>query len=186
MNPIRLLLLDFDGTLADTRRANALGYIDALAEEGYALDEQTYLKNYFGMRCDEFLTRLGFSSAEERQRIRRRKIELYPLHFDSVRVNEPLLKFVKEFRSRGGKAFIVSTGHIDNITNVMRHLGIGGEFDLIISGDDVTMSKPHPECFLKAMERAGATPAETLIFEDSEIGLEAARRSGAGVIRIEL
>ena len=47
---IKLLLLDFDGTLADTRRANTLAYIDALAEEGYTLDEETYVRKYFGLR----------------------------------------------------------------------------------------------------------------------------------------
>lgn len=183
---VKLLLLDFDGTLADTRRANALGYIDALAEEGFRLDEATYLKNYFGMRCDEFLSQLGFRSAEDRQRIRQRKIELYPAHFDTVRLNEPLMNFVRTFRRSGGQAYVVSTGHIDNITNAMNHLGIRHEFDRIISGDDVDQPKPHPECFLKAMEMAGASPDQTLIFEDSNVGIEAAKASNAGVIRITM
>ena len=181
---VKLLLLDFDGTVADTRQANALAYIDALAEAGYNLDEETYNRRYFGMRCHEFLSRVGFGSAAERNRIRQRKIDLYPSHFDTVRLNRPLMEFVRNFRAHGGLAFIVSTGHIDNITNVMRHLGIGDQFDRIISGDDVAQPKPDPECFLQAMRMAGTTPSETMIFEDSEIGLEAARRSGAAVIRI--
>ena len=56
---IRLLLLDFDGTLADTRRANTLSYVAALGEAGYTLTEEEYAANYFGMRCNEFLTRFG-------------------------------------------------------------------------------------------------------------------------------
>lgn len=183
---IRLLLLDFDGTLADTRRANTLAYIDALAEAGYRLDEHTYESRYFGMRCPEFLASIGFTSPEECSRIRRRKIELYPTHFDTVRLNEPLMNFVRDFRSRGGLAYIVSTGHIDNITNVMRHLGICGEFDRLICGDEVIRPKPDPECFLTAMRIAGVTPAESLIFEDSAVGLEAARRSGAPYIKVKL
>ena len=55
---IRLLLLDFDGTLADTRRANTLAYVAALGEAGYTLTEEEYAAHYFGMRCNEFLTRL--------------------------------------------------------------------------------------------------------------------------------
>ena len=43
-----------------------------------------------------------------------------------------------------------------------------------------------PDCFLEAMRREGCTPQETLIFEDSEIGLEAARRSGAAYFRVTL
>ena len=183
---LKLLLLDFDGTLADTRQANARAYVEALSEEGFTLDEQVYVENYFGMRCHEFLSRLGFSSETDRQRIRQRKIELYLSHFDSVRINAPLLAFVRNFRRLGGSAFIVSTGHIDNITNVMRHLNIEREFDRIISGDDVEHPKPHPECFIRAMQMAGVSPQETMIFEDSDIGLQAARSSGAAVIRINL
>ena len=47
-------------------------------------------------------------------------------------------------------------------------------------------SKPAPDCFLEAMRREGCTPQETLIFEDSEIGLEAARRSGASYFVVKL
>ena len=183
---IKLLLLDFDGTLADTRRANTLAYIDALAEEGYRLDEATYEAKYFGMRCPEFLSDIGFTSPEDRERIRRRKIEIYPTHFDTVRLNLPLMEFVRDFRSRGSLAYVVSTGHIDNITNVMDYLGIRREFDRILSGDDVSRAKPDPECFLRAMEIAGVTPAESLIFEDSAVGLEAAERSGAPYFKVTL
>ena len=58
---IRLLLLDFDGTLADTRRANTLSYVAALGEAGYTLTEEEYAANYFGMRCNEFLTPVSYT-----------------------------------------------------------------------------------------------------------------------------
>ena len=77
-------------------------------------------------------------------------------------------------------------GHIDNITNVMRYLGIENQLDGILSSDDVVRSKPHPDCFLKAMEIAGVTPEQTLIFEDSQIGLDAAHASGAPYFKVEL
>lgn len=177
---IRLLLLDFDGTLADTRLANTLAYIDALAEEGYTLTKEVYLQKYFGMRCTEFLRDIGYTRDEDIERIRRRKIEIYPTHFDTVKLNESLWQFVQDFRAKGGKAWVVSTGHRDNVTNAMRYLGIEDGFDGILTSEAVEHSKPSPDCFLKAMEIEGVAPAETLIFEDSEVGVEAARRSGAG------
>ena len=93
--------------------------------------------------------------------------------------------------------WIVSTGSRANIGNVMRHLGIGGpaagsdeaplgRVDGVLSGADVARSKPHPDCFLEAMRREGCSPRETLIFEDSAIGIEAARRSGAGYVVVRL
>ena len=183
---IKLLLLDFDGTLADTRRANTLAYVDALAEEGYQLSEELYLQKYFGLRCPEFLRDIGYTREEDIERIRRRKIEIYPTHFNTVRLNEPLWNFVQDFRAKGGKAWVVSTGHRDNVTNAMRYLGIEEGFDGILTSEAVEHSKPAPDCFLKAMEIEGVTPAETLIFEDSLVGLEAAKASGAAYIKVEL
>ena len=186
MAEIKLILLDFDGTLVDTRNANAEAYIEAFSEIGIALTKEEYLERFFGVRCMEFMRMVGLTDDEAIAKLRRRKIELYPKYFDSVRLNTPLWQWCQMMRTMGAKVWIVSTGHIDNITNVMRHLNITEGVDGIISGDDVTLPKPNPECFLQAMERAGATPRETIIFEDSTMGLEAAERSGAAYVKIEL
>lgn len=183
---IKLLLLDFDGTLANTGRANATSYIEALAEEGITISMEEYRRQYFGWRCPEFLTDIGITDPERQHRIRMRKVEIYPTHFDMVTLNEPLWNFVCDFRRQGGKAWIVSTGHPSNIRNVMQYLGIEDGFDGILSADAVEHSKPAPDCFLKAMALEGVTPAETLIFEDSEIGLAAAEASGAAYFKVEL
>lgn len=183
---IKLILLDFDGTLVDTRRANAAAYIAALREAGYTLTEEEYAARYFGMRCNEFLTRLGIDDPAERERLRLRKIAIYPTCFDTVRLNEPLWQFCQQFRAQGGRVWIVSTGSCANIDNVMHHLGIAGGVDGILSGLDIERPKPAPDCFLEAMRREGCSPHETLIFEDSQIGIEAARRSGASYFVVRL
>ena len=48
---IKLIILDFDGTLASTEEANMQGYVLALREEGIELDIEEYKRRYFGMRC---------------------------------------------------------------------------------------------------------------------------------------
>lgn len=161
-------------------------YVAALAEEGITLDREEYRRRYFGMRCPEFLRELGIVNEEDIDRIRRRKIALYPTFFDSVRLNEPLWNFVQDFRSQGGRAWVVSTGQKDNIGNAMRHLGIEGMVDGVITSLDVAEAKPSPEAFLKAMAAEGVSPAETLIFEDSAVGLEAAKASGAAYFKVEI
>ena len=210
MSRIRLILLDFDGTLVDTRRANARAYVETLREVGYAMTEEEYAARHFGVRCPEFLRSIGIDDPAEIDRLRRRKIELYPRYFDLVALNRPLWEFCQQFRAQGGRVWIVSTGQRANIDNVMRHLGIGGptaeggvsetgfhsggtnpaaplgRVDGILSGADVERPKPAPDCFLEAMRREGCTPRETLIFEDSAIGIEAARRSGAAYFVVKL
>jgi beta-phosphoglucomutase-like phosphatase (HAD superfamily) len=183
---IKLLLLDFDGTLASTEEANMLAYLHALREEGIELDTEEYKRRYFGMRCPEFLREIGITNEADIDRIRCRKIALYPTFFDTVRLNEPLWNFAQDFRARGGKVWIVSTGQLENLTNVIRYLGIEGNIDGLLSSADVTEPKPSPEAFLKAMEREGVTPAETLIFEDSPVGIAAAEACGAPYFKVVL
>ncbi|MBR5132666.1 MAG: HAD-IA family hydrolase [Alistipes sp.] len=186
MAEIKLIMLDFDGTLVDTRKANARAYIETLGERGIVLSEQEYLKRFFGVRCIEFMQMVGISDPEEIRRLRRRKVELYPKYFDSVVLNEALWGWCQMMRYMGAKVWIVSTGHIDNLRNVISYLNIADGIDGIISGDDVERPKPNPDCFLEAMRREGVTPAESIIFEDSEVGIEAARRSGAAYSVIKL
>lgn len=183
---IKLILLDFDGTLASTEDANMGAYLLALREEGIELDTEEYRRRYFGMRCPEFLRELGITNEEDIDRIRRRKIELYPTLFDSVHLNEPLWNFVQDFRAQGGKAWIVSTGQKENIENVLNYLDIKDKVDGILTSSDVREPKPSPEAFLKAMEIEGVTPAETLIFEDSPVGIAAAKASGAPYFKVKL
>ncbi len=186
MSNIRLILLDFDGTIVDTRRANCRAYVETLREAGHPMTEEEYAARYFGVRCPEFLRSIGIDDPEEIDRLRRRKIELYPRYFDLIALNRPLWEFCQQFRSQGGKVWIVSTGQRANIDNVMHHLRMENGVDGIISARDVLHSKPDPECFLRAMELEGTTPAETLIFEDSPVGIEAARRSGAPYFIVKL
>ncbi|MBR6655846.1 MAG: HAD family phosphatase [Alistipes sp.] len=183
---IKLILLDFDGTLASTEEANMEAYVAALAEEGITLDRNDYRRRYFGMRCPEFLREIGITNDIDIDRIRRRKIALYPTFFDSVQLNKPLWNFVQAFRAQGGRAWIVSTGQKDNIHNAMRHLGIEGKVDGVITSLDVVEPKPSPEAFLKVMALEGVSPAETLIFEDSAVGLEAAKASGAAYFKVKI
>lgn len=183
---IKLIILDFDGTLASTEQANTDAYVLALAEEGITLDTEEYKRHYFGMRCEEFMRELGFTAPADIDRIRRRKIELYPTCFDTVRLNEPLWNFALDFRSQGGKVWIVSTGQKANIENAMRYLGIEDKVDGLLTSHDVAEPKPSPEAFFKVMDIEGVTPAETLIFEDSMVGLAAAEASGAAYFKVVL
>ena len=186
MAQLKLILLDFDGTLANTRIANARAYIAALSERGIALNEEEYYAKHFGMRCMEFLASLGITDNEMAKSIRQRKVELYPNYFESITLNRPLWEWCQKMRKGGVKVWIVSTGHIDNICNVMRFLHIENSVDGILSGDDIEHPKPAPDCFLKAMHIVGVTPTESIIFEDSPMGIAAAKSSGAHYAIVKL
>ena len=88
-------------------------------------------------------------------------------------------------RAAGPRLACVTTGSRRNATEVLTHFGCVCWFDLILTSEDVTKSKPDPEGYCKAMAHFGVTPQETMIFEDSGPGLAAALASGAAVFKVE-
>lgn len=67
---------------------------------------------------------------------------------------------------------------------MMRQSNLLGHLDFYLSNQDVTKAKPDPEMYLTAIDRLGLTPAECLILEDNDHGIQAARASGAHVMVI--
>jgi beta-phosphoglucomutase len=77
---------------------------------------------------------------------------------------------------------IVSAAARGEIDPVVAASGIGDSIALIVSQDDVTNGKPDPECYLTAARLLGVEPAAMLVFEDTDVGVAAAKAAGARVI----
>lgn len=180
---IKAIICDFDGTIADTFAANYHAYQQAFEEQGLTLTEETY-RAAFGLRYDDFMRIMDIQDPQIAQAIRERKKERYPQFFHLLRPNKQLLDFVRSMHNSGVKTAIASTARKENLHNVMTYLGIELYFDLIQSGNDVRHGKPDPEIYIRVMEALQVRPEETLIFEDTEIGLQAAQASGAQCIQV--
>lgn len=175
---IKAIITDFDGTLVDTFEANLLAYQEAFAKEGIRLTQERY-RECFGCRFDGFMTAMGIVDDQVAGRIKQYKKESYTKYFHLLRINEPLVRLIESFKAMGGKTAIASTARKENLMNAVNYLGIAKHFDLIYAGVDVKKGKPSPEIYLKAMEALGVTAGQTLIFEDSEVGIQAAKAAGA-------
>ena len=180
---IRLLISDFDGTLVDTFEANYRAYAGAFETVGLVLERERY-RECFGLRFDRFMDALGISDSATRAAIRERKAEMYPCHFDCLRVNRPLVDFISAFHASGGMTAIASTARGKNLRNALDYLGISADFDLVLAGESVTKGKPDPEIYLGVLDKMGIGPDEALVFEDSEVGFKAAEAAGITYIRI--
>ncbi|TGE24007.1 HAD family phosphatase [Hymenobacter aquaticus] len=89
-----------------------------------------------------------------------------------------LAEFLERAHQHGIPMAIGSAAIPFNINFVLDTLGIRHYFRAIVSADDVTRSKPHPETFLKAADQLGVAPADCLVFEDVPKGAEAALNAG--------
>ena len=85
-----------------------------------------------------------------------------------------LIEFLEAAYQQGIPMAIGSAAIPFNIDFVLDNLNIRHYFKSIVSADDVVLSKPHPETFLKAAELLGASPLECMVFEDVPKGAEAA------------
>ena len=89
-----------------------------------------------------------------------------------------LPEFLERAHRRGIRMAIGSAAIPFNIDFVLDNLGIRHYFQAIVSADDVTLSKPHPETFLKAAAQLQVSAADCLVFEDVPKGAEAALNAG--------
>ena len=91
-------------------------------------------------------------------------------------------EYVSSIRARGIKTAIGSASK--NTPLILDRLGISSLFDSVVDGNKVSKAKPDPEVFLRAAEELNTPPAECVVFEDAEAGIEAAHRAGMKVIGI--
>jgi HAD superfamily hydrolase (TIGR01509 family) len=175
---IKLIITDFDGTLVDTFEANLRAYQDAFDKEGLTLTAEKY-RACFGYRFERFMSAVAIHDEQTIARIKEAKKEAYPQYFGYLRPNKALIALIESAKALGVKTAIASTARRENLMNAVDYLGIADCFDLIFAGVDVRQGKPSPEIYLKVMEHYDIPPEETLIFEDSDVGIIAAKASGA-------
>lgn len=180
---IKAIITDFDGTLVDTFEANLRAYQKAFYEVGITLTAEKY-RECFGYRFDRFMTAMGITDENVAAQIKELKKQYYPEYFEFLKPNTALINLIAGIKAMGGKTAIASTARKENLMNAVNFLGITHYFDLILAGIDVKKGKPEPEIYIKSMAALGVTPEETLIFEDSDIGIAAAIASGARYIRV--
>lgn len=92
-----------------------------------------------------------------------------------------LLTFLKE---NDYKIVLGTSSKLDRALTILKGNQVDSYFDAFVVGYDVERSKPFPDIFLKAAEKAGAKPEECLVLEDSEAGIQAAYAAGIPVICI--
>jgi HAD superfamily hydrolase (TIGR01509 family) len=182
--PFKAYLFDCDGTIADSMPLHYVAWKKALVEWNCEFAEELFYA-WGGMPVTEIISSLNarHGLAMPVEEVERRKEHLY---FDIL----PELKAVPEVLehielSHGKIPFAVVSGSTrDSVTRSLMTLGILDKFDTLVCAGDYVKSKPHPEPFLLAAERLGVAPGDCLVFEDTEMGIEAATAAGMASVKI--
>ena len=178
---MKAVIFDMDGVIFDSEKA-VFGLWKELSDKyGFPDIEEVYMRtvgvnskstrkiffDHYGpdFPFDEYLK-------EESQ--------MYHSRYDDGRLPlKPDIGSVLEYiKNKGYKAAIASSTRAELVERQIENAGLRKYFDVIVGGDMVTRSKPHPDIFLEAAERLGAIPEETYVIEDSFNGIRAANAGG--------
>jgi len=175
---IRGLIFDCDGTLADSMPLHLEAWKRALSDFG-----ETYRPEFFaplgGMHEEQIVALYNrrYHLDLDPEELVRRKHVYFKAGIPRVEPIEPVVEVARRYDGELPMA-VVSGGTAENVALTLEGLGIRRLFSVILTADDPIAPKPAPDLFLEAACRINVAPSLCQVFEDGDLGLEAARRAG--------
>jgi HAD superfamily hydrolase (TIGR01509 family) len=182
------LIFDFDGVIADDEPLHLAAFQHVLAAEGITLTREAYYARYLGFDDhDAIVAALGEAGRPPAPAVVRSLMTAKAERFLAlVRDGAPIFPGVATFvrASAARVPLAIASGALRReIELILTQAALAECFTAIVSAEDVREGKPAPEGFLGALERLRArvpelAPGACLVIEDSQPGVEAARRAG--------
>tara|TARA_B100002019_G_scaffold199004_1_gene172436 strand:+ start:9251 stop:10621 length:1371 start_codon:yes stop_codon:yes gene_type:complete len=187
---IKLIVFDLDGVLVDARDLHYEAFNLALNEidPQYVIDREEHLSTYDGRPTKtklELLTENKGFPPEKYNETWEKKQEKTVDIINKMTTDYRMAHVLSELKKSGYKIYVGSNSVKHTIKMMLLRRGILEFVDEIFSNEDVDNPKPSPEIYLRCMVRAGTSPKETLVIEDSHIGRKSAIDSGAHLFPVK-
>jgi len=184
MKKIKLIIFDLDGVLVDAKELHYEALNQALASihHSYVIERDEHLSTYDGLNTTKKLQMLSERKGlpiESHNEVWRKKQEMTVKIISDYKRDERLCEILKKLRTEGYTICVASNSIRETVKMMLLKKGFMEYIDFFYSNQDVKFPKPNPEIYLQCMIKAGASPKETIIVEDSHIGRKAAQESGA-------
>jgi HAD superfamily hydrolase (TIGR01509 family) len=177
-------LFDCDGTIADSMPLHYVAWKKALGEWNCEFAEELFYA-WGGRPTAEIIATLnqmhGLSMPVES--VANRKEELYFELLPELKVVPEVLEHIEAQHGRIPFA-VVSGSARDSVTASLEMLKLLDRFDTLVCAGEYKKSKPDPEAFLLAASRLGVAPKHCLVFEDTEMGIQAATAAGMASVKV--
>jgi beta-phosphoglucomutase family hydrolase len=181
---VRGLIFDCDGTVADTMPLHYRAWQEAMRHHGAEFPEALFweMAGIPTTRIIELLNeKHGWTVPVAEGAALKEQLYVELIH--EVKPIEPVAAVVREYAGRLPMA--VATGGTRAIVQrTLSAVGLLQHFTAIVTADDVPNGKPAPDIFLESAKRLGLPPGECLVFEDADLGVQAATAAGCKVIDI--
>jgi beta-phosphoglucomutase family hydrolase len=183
---VKGLIFDLDGTLADTMPYHFVGWKTACKKYGAHLSED-FLRINTGVPgwiiASKIIEMNGLTGEVTVDQIMEEKYEVFFKLHHLIKPIEPVTEIVKKYFGRLPMA-IGTGGHRFAVERTLNITGLTKYFDIIVTANDVSRFKPHPETFLKCAEQMNINPSDIEVFEDGDLGIEAAEKAGMIVTNV--
>jgi HAD superfamily hydrolase (TIGR01509 family) len=184
--PLRAVLFDFDGVLADTENVHVAAWERTFGLLGWDIppetcsraaeeDDRIFVAEVFAGR--------GIGDGNIEGWVRRKQAIVLAMLADWPPVYPGVAQLVHELRGRAKLAVVTGTWR-ENVESVLRAAGLIEAFSDIIAKEDVAAPKPDPEAYRLALKRLAVEPADAVALEDSPSGVLSARAAGIPVIAV--
>jgi HAD superfamily hydrolase (TIGR01509 family) len=179
-------LFDCDGTIADSMPLHYLAWRQALGEWKCDFDEHLFYE-WGGRPTTEIISTLNTMRGLKMpvESVADRKEALYYEFLPRLKAVPEVLEHIEAQHGRIPFA-VVSGSTRESVEASLRSLNLLDRFDTLVCAGDYKKAKPDPEAFLVAAERLGVKPGDCLVFEDTEMGIKAARAAGMATVKIPL
>lgn len=178
----KAFIFDLNGTMIDDMPFHIKAWQEKLNSLGANLTyEETKLQCYG--KNEELLERVfpnRFGIEEKTKLGKEKELLYYDVYKPQMKLLDGLQEILDSAKAKGIKMAIGSAAMIQNVNFILDNLNLHHYFDAVVSADDVTLSKPHPETFLKAAQLLNIDQKDCLVFEDSPKGIEAAQKAEMG------
>ncbi len=175
-------IFDFDGVLVNTMETHFACYSQALAEVGVPIDKAQFFSQA-GMTGREqisyFARKAGVSV--DADAVYKRKGEIFRARKPDATKIDCMVELFHLLRREGGRVAIATGSSRLSVQPVIDQFDLAP--DALVAAEDVQRGKPHPDLFLQAAQRLCVPPETCVVVEDSDVGIECARRAGMRALR---
>lgn len=177
-------LFDCDGTIADSMPLHYVAWSRALGEWKCEFSEELFYA-WGGMSVAAIVAALNtmYGLKMPVQDVATRKERFY---FELLPQLKPVPEVLEHIRTSYGKIpfAVVSGSTRESVTASLTALKLLDHFETMVCAGDYQKGKPDPEALLLAAARLGVSPQSCLVFEDADLGIEAANAAGMASVKV--
>jgi HAD superfamily hydrolase (TIGR01509 family) len=180
----RAYLFDCDGTIVDSMPLHYIAWKTVFSEWNCLFPEDLFY-SWGGKPTREIIATLNemHGLAMPVEALAEHKEELYFKMLPQLKAIPEVMEIIEAEHGRIPFA-VVSGGRRISVTKALSALHLMDRFETIVSSEDYVNSKPAPDAFLVAAARLGVAPEDCLVFEDTDLGIQAATAAGMASVRV--